>query len=110
VFIVCYTKTESEKEEKQHTIDICLHIGPDSNDRNKKTAHESEFQRRLKQPWRLTKLYLSSKFNSDSAATREAVIQHICGMFDCCGGGIISTGTSESNKIVFRCFWVYFAN
>jgi len=31
---------------------------------------ESEFQRRLKQPWSLTKLYLSSEFNSDSAATR----------------------------------------
>jgi len=110
VFVETYIKNESENGEDKEIIDICVHIGSDSNDPVKATAHSKEFKSRrahLKtNPNALMKRYFPPEFDLNAVAGRKRVTQHICKLFDSCGGGITATGSSAkgSLEIVFRCF------
>ena len=101
VFVdVCFVN-ESGREEKEH-VDICLHIGADSNDAKEKNAHQSDFMSRRKRG-KLQKIYLSDMFNEFHEKGREEVTTFITNHFDTCGGGIM-VGATRSTAIVFQCF------
>jgi hypothetical protein len=53
----------------------------------------------------LKKYYFSPEYNSNTADGRATIMEHVSALFDTCGGGIITSGTSTMSaaEIVLRC-------
>lgn len=103
MFIEGYVLNEDGKEEKV-VLDICDHIGCNSNDLKDKKKHLNEFQSRLKQG-KVTKVYLPPEYNEHDEGGRKNMIKFIENHFDVCGGGVVATGqTGTDPSVRFQCF------
>ena len=91
-------------KEERIAVDICQHVGCDTNDTKEKKAYDDDFLSRKAQG-KVSKIFLSSEFNEHHPAGRAKVIQFIENAFDeKGGGGIVSAGGTKGKNIVFKCF------
>jgi hypothetical protein len=94
----------ADGKEEIIAVDICQHIGCETNDAKEKKAYDNDFLSRKAQG-KVSKIYLSSEFNEHHPTGRAKVIQFIENEFDKKGGGrIVSAGGSRGKSIVFKCF------
>ena len=91
-------------KEETIAVDICQHIGCDTNDAKMKKAYDNDFLSHKAQG-KVSKIYLSKDFNEHFPKGRDDVIAFIENEVDKKGGGgIVSAGGAKGKNIIFKCF------